>query len=50
MKLIAIIPAFNEEATIGKVIDSIPRRIKGIDEVQVIAVNDGSTDQTLGFE
>lgn len=46
MKLIVIIPAFNEEATIGNVISSIPSQIEGIDEVQVIVADDGSTDRT----
>jgi glycosyltransferase involved in cell wall biosynthesis len=46
VKLIVIIPAFNEEATIGKVIGSIPRQIEGIDEVHVMVADDGSTDRT----
>jgi len=46
MKLIVIIPAFNEEKTIGKVIREIPRQINGIDEVKVLVINDGSTDHT----
>jgi glycosyltransferase involved in cell wall biosynthesis len=46
VKLVVIIPAFNEEATLGEVIGSIPRQIESIDEVQVIVSDDGSTDQT----
>jgi glycosyltransferase involved in cell wall biosynthesis len=46
VKLVVILPAFNEEATIGKAIDSIPRQIECIDEVQVIVSDDGSTDRT----
>ena len=45
MRLFVAIPAFNEEATIGDVIRSIPRDI--VDEVKVLVVNDGSTDDTL---
>ena len=45
-KLIIIIPCYNEEKTIGQVIDLIPRKIKGIAQVQVIVVNDGSTDNS----
>ncbi|HZR92509.1 MAG TPA: glycosyltransferase family 2 protein [Gaiellaceae bacterium] len=45
-KLVAVIPALNEEATIGGVIAAVPRRILGIGEVEVIVVDDGSTDAT----
>jgi len=46
MKLIVTIPAYNEEKTIGKVIDEIPKRIKGIKSIEILVVNDGSTDNT----
>ncbi len=46
MKLIVTIPALNEGKTIGDVIRGIPRDIPGIDEVEVIVCNDGSTDDT----
>ncbi|MDF1561781.1 MAG: glycosyltransferase [Deltaproteobacteria bacterium] len=42
--LCVILPALNEEATLGEVIDRIPA-IDGL-EVKVIVVNDGSTDRT----
>jgi len=47
MKLIVQIPAFNEEATIAQVIRDVPRRIDGIDRVEVLVVDDGSTDGTV---
>lgn len=47
MKLIVTIPAYNEEKSIGKVIRSVPRRIKGIEKVEVLVANDGSTDNTV---
>jgi len=47
MKLVILIPAFNEEPTIEKTILSIPRKIPGIDQVQVLVVDDGSTDKTV---
>ena len=47
MKLVVLIPAFNEERNIERVIQNIPRKIMGIDEVKVLVVNDGSTDQTI---
>ncbi|MDD2239726.1 MAG: glycosyltransferase, partial [Kiritimatiellae bacterium] len=46
MKLVVQLPALNEEASIGRVLDSIPRRLPGVDEVQVLVVDDGSTDRT----
>lgn len=47
MKLVVLIPAFNEASNIEKVIQNVPRKIMGIDEVKVLLVNDGSTDQTI---
>jgi glycosyltransferase involved in cell wall biosynthesis len=47
MKLIVTIPAFNEENTIDKVIKEIPRQIDYIDSVEVLVINDGSTDNTV---
>ena len=46
MKLVVLIPAFNEEKTIGKVIQEIPKDIEGIDEMKILLVDDGSTDNT----
>lgn len=46
MKLVVMIPAYNEEATLGKVLDEIPKKIKGFSEIQVLVTNDGSTDLT----
>jgi len=46
MKLVVLIPAFNEEKTIGKVIQEIPKNIEGIDEIKILVVDDGSTDDT----
>lgn len=47
MKLIVMIPAYNEEETIGKVIKEIPRKIQRIDSVRVLVINDGSDDRTV---
>src|SRR3954466_7202509 len=46
MKLVVTIPALNEEKTIAQVVRGVPRDVPGIDEVEVIVVNDGSTDNT----
>jgi glycosyltransferase involved in cell wall biosynthesis len=46
MKLVVTIPALNEENTIAQVVGGVPRKIPGVNEVEVIVVNDGSTDRT----
>ena len=46
-KLVVTIPAYNEAETIGHVITSIPRSIEGISKVEVLVLNDGSTDDTI---
>lgn len=47
MKLFVQIPCLNEEETLGSVLDSIPKKIKGIDSVDVLIIDDGSTDRTI---
>lgn len=49
MRLIVTIPAYNEETTIGSVIEEIPKQIDGIDEIQILVIDDGSTDRTAEF-
>ncbi|MDA1169308.1 MAG: glycosyltransferase family 2 protein [bacterium] len=44
--LVVIIPALNEEKTIGSVISRIPRNIPRVDTVSVVVVDDGSADAT----
>jgi glycosyltransferase involved in cell wall biosynthesis len=46
MKLTIMIPALNECATIGKVVDDIPKSIPGISNISVVVIDDGSTDDT----
>jgi glycosyltransferase involved in cell wall biosynthesis len=46
VSVVVTIPAFNEAATVGQVIEAIPRDIPGVESVEVIVVNDGSTDRT----
>jgi len=47
MKLVVQIPCLNEEATLPAVLASIPRKLPGIDEVILLVIDDGSTDQTV---
>ncbi len=46
IRLVVMIPAYNEESTIQRVIESIPRSIRGIDVVIPIVIDDGSRDRT----
>jgi glycosyltransferase involved in cell wall biosynthesis len=46
MKLVIMIPCLNEEATLPIVLDSIPHSIPGIDIIEILVVDDGSTDRT----
>jgi len=47
MKLIIQIPCYNEEKTLPQTIADLPRHIDGIDEIEYLIVNDGSTDGTV---
>lgn len=47
MKLIVIIPAYNEENDIASVVREIPRSIPGISTVEALLMDDGSTDRTI---
>ncbi|MFN8424409.1 MAG: glycosyltransferase family 2 protein, partial [Anaerolineae bacterium] len=47
MKLIVQIPCLNEEATLPATIHDIPRTIPGIDVVEILVIDDGSTDRTV---
>jgi glycosyltransferase involved in cell wall biosynthesis len=44
--LLVTVPALNEEKTVGQVIRGVPRKIPGIDVVEVLLVDDGSEDRT----
>ncbi|MBI3342159.1 glycosyltransferase family 2 protein [Candidatus Curtissbacteria bacterium] len=46
MNVLIVIPAFNESKSIGKVIRSLPKNIRGAGKIEVLVVNDGSTDDT----
>ena len=46
MKLIVQIPCLNEQATLPDTLKAIPRSIPGITRVEVLVIDDGSTDGT----
>jgi len=47
MKLIVQIPCLNEAESIGQTIDEIPREIPGVDRVEVLVLDDASSDDTV---
>lgn len=46
-KLIIQIPCWNEELNIAKTLQLIPKKFEGIDSVELLIIDDGSTDQTV---
>lgn len=46
MKLIIQIPCFNEEETLKQTLDDLPRHIDGVDSIEYLVINDGSSDKT----
>src|SRR5688572_1141183 len=47
MKVFIQIPCLNEESTLPLVLESIPKSIEGVDELEVLIIDDGSTDRTI---
>lgn len=46
MKLIVQIPCHNEQECISEVLHSISKTILNIDEIEIVVINDGSSDKT----
>lgn len=46
-KLIIQIPCLNEEQTLGPTIDDLPREITGVDVIEYLIIDDGSSDKTV---
>jgi glycosyltransferase involved in cell wall biosynthesis len=47
MKLIIQIPCFNEAAQLPATLADLPRSVPGIDKVEWLVIDDGSSDQTI---
>jgi glycosyltransferase involved in cell wall biosynthesis len=47
MKLIIQIPCLNEEETLPQTIADLPRELPGIDTIELLVIDDGSTDRTV---
>jgi glycosyltransferase involved in cell wall biosynthesis len=46
MKLAIQIPCFNEAQTLGRTVNDLPRQLAGFDSVELVVIDDGSTDGT----
>jgi glycosyltransferase involved in cell wall biosynthesis len=47
MKLIIQIPCLNEEQTLPATVADLPRQLDGFDTVELLVIDDGSTDRTV---
>lgn len=47
MKLIIQIPCYNEEVTLPITLAALPKSIEGIDELETLLIDDGSTDRSV---
>jgi len=47
MKLIIQIPCYNEEGTLEEALSYIPRKVRGFKKIEILIINDGSTDRTV---
>jgi glycosyltransferase involved in cell wall biosynthesis len=47
MKLFVQIPCLNEEKTLPDVLKTIPKKVPGFDSVEILIIDDGSTDKTV---
>ncbi|MBR6258162.1 MAG: glycosyltransferase family 2 protein [Lachnospiraceae bacterium] len=47
MKLIIQIPCYNEAETLEIALNDLPKHIDGIDEIEYLIIDDGSTDKTV---
>src|SRR5262245_35156650 len=49
MKLMIQIPCLNETGTLERTFADLPRHCEGIDEIEVVVIDDGSSDGTAEF-
>lgn len=47
MKVVVQIPCLNEETTLPLVFEKMPRKIPGVDVLEFLVIDDGSTDRTV---
>ncbi|MDQ5840748.1 MAG: glycosyltransferase family 2 protein [Chloroflexota bacterium] len=47
MKVFIQVPCLNEEETLPAVLQSIPTQIDGVDDIEILVIDDGSSDRTI---
>lgn len=47
MKLVIQIPCYNEETSLPVTLKDLPEKLDGIDDIEIVVINDGSTDKTI---
>ncbi len=47
MKLVIQIPCYNEEKSLPVTVNDLPKEIEGIDEIEILVIDDGSVDKTV---
>lgn len=47
MNLMIQVPCFNEEATLAATLADLPRSLPGINRIEILVIDDGSTDRTV---
>lgn len=47
MKLIIMVPCYNEEGTLKIALDNLPKQLNGIDLIEYLIIDDGSQDGTI---
>lgn len=46
VKLVIQIPCYNEEETLLETLNDLPKSVQGVDEIEVVVINDGSVDKS----
>jgi len=46
ISILVAIPCLNEEPTVGRVVAGVPRVIAGVSLIEIVVIDDGSTDRT----
>jgi len=47
LRLLVVIPCLNEEMTVSRVIAAVPRKIAGVEAIEVLVIDDSSSDGTV---